>query len=68
MLASSQDVIQSFNGLPESEQRVVAAEILRRVADWDYPPLSDEDLCSLADERFRELDEREAKDGDSQTR
>jgi hypothetical protein len=68
MSVSSHDVIQSFIGLPESEQRVVAAEILRRVAGWDYPSLSDNDLCDLADESFRELDEREAQDGDSPAR
>jgi hypothetical protein len=54
--------------MPEPQQQVVAAEILRRVAGWDYLPLSDDDLCRLADERFRELDEREARDDDSQPR
>jgi hypothetical protein len=68
MLPTPQDFLNSLDTMPEPQQQVVAAEILRRVAGWDYLPLSDDDLCRLADERFRELDEREARDDDSQPR
>ncbi len=45
------------------EQREVMAELLRKAANWDTPPLSDDDLSHLADEVFLELDRREAADG-----
>lgn len=45
------------------EQREVIAELLRKVGEWNLPPLSDDDLVQLADEVFSELDRREAADG-----
>ena len=60
MSTDSQNIINSFDALPTPEQRIVVAEILRRVAQWDTPPLSDEELVQSADHVFSELDEREA--------
>jgi hypothetical protein len=54
------DVLHSFDNLPDGEKRVAAAEILRRMADWDYPPIEDEDLARLANELFVELDREES--------
>lgn len=63
MSTDSQNVIASFEALPAVQQREVIAELLRKVADWDSPPLTDDDLARLADETFLELDHREAADG-----
>jgi hypothetical protein len=63
MSADSQNVINGFYALPIFEQREVMAELLRKAAQWDTPPLSDDDLVRLADEVFLELDRREAADG-----
>ena len=63
MSTDSQGVIDSFNALPPIEKREVMAELLRQVAQWDSPPLTDEELARLADETFLELDRREAADG-----
>jgi hypothetical protein len=63
MSTDSEQVISSFEALPAVEQREVMAELLRKVAHWDTPPLIDEDLIVLADEAFLELDRREAADG-----
>jgi hypothetical protein len=64
MSTDSQKVINSFDALPIVEQREVMAELLRKAAQWDTPPLSDDELVRLADEVFLELDRREAADGD----
>ena len=63
MSTDSQHVIASFESLPPIEQREVMAELLRKTARWDSPPLSDDELVRLADELFLELDRREAADG-----
>jgi hypothetical protein len=63
MSTTSQQIISGFDALPLTEQREVAAEILRRSATWETSPLTDDDLTRLADEVFLELDRREAEDG-----
>ena len=63
MSSDAQNVLSNFQGLPEGEQRLVAAEILRQSAQWDNEPLSDEDLARAADDVFQELDRREASHG-----
>jgi hypothetical protein len=63
MSTDSQNVINGFDALPIVEQREVMAELLRKAAQWDTPPLSDDELVRLADEVFLELDRREAADG-----
>ena len=63
MSTASQQFISGFNALPLPEQREIAAEILRKAATWEHPPLSDDDLIRLADETFLELARREAEDG-----
>jgi hypothetical protein len=63
MSTDSRQVISNFDALPLVEQREVMAELLRKAANWDTPPLSDDELSHLADEVFLELDRREAADG-----
>jgi hypothetical protein len=62
MTASVQDLLDSFDRLPEPERWEAAAEILRRTSHLDLPPL-DESLSLRAEELFLELDAREAADG-----
>ena len=44
------------------EKQVVICELLRRMWDFDLPPLSDEEFVANAEELFLELDRREATD------
>lgn len=60
MTLAVQNLLRSFEALPESEKREFVFEILRRIRDCDLSPISDEELVSLADELFQNLDEREA--------
>jgi len=48
--------------LPELEKKEVAAAILHRTLQLNFPPLSDEELVLSAEEVFLELDRREAAD------
>jgi hypothetical protein len=61
MTSSVQQFLQSFDLLPDAEQRELAWEILRRTVNFDLPPLSDEELVLSAEELFLELDRREAQ-------
>jgi hypothetical protein len=64
MSTTSPQILTGFDALPLVEQREVAAEILRKAANLESPPLSDDDLARLADEVFLELDRRDAENGD----
>lgn len=66
--ASPQDILKSFDFLPESEQRVVAGEIMRRTSRWDTAPLTDDELTLAAESIFLALDEREQQDGDRESK
>lgn len=64
MNASAQQFLNSFDQLARDDQEEVAREILRRTAEFDAPPLSDEELTGQADELFLKLDEAEAADAE----
>lgn len=60
MNTMSQQLLDSFEQLPEMEKQQVAAEILRRTVSLDIPSLSDDELVSSAEAVFLNLDESEA--------
>lgn len=68
MSTAVQNILQSYDSLPELEKREVVAEILRRSFQLDLPPLTDEDLVLQAEERFLELDGREGNNDATQSR
>jgi hypothetical protein len=66
MALSVQQIIESFESLPESEKQRVADEIVRRSVYLEVPPLTDEELIATAEDRFLALDARESEDGSSE--
>ncbi|MBI1745761.1 MAG: hypothetical protein HYR55_04140 [Acidobacteria bacterium] len=62
MSTSVQHILDTFDELPEPEKRALVAEIMRRTAKLEFPPLTDADLALAAEELFLELDKREARD------
>jgi hypothetical protein len=64
---SSQELLDSFDRLPEAEKREVAAEIIRRSFALGFPQLADEEFVMNAEQVFLELDRRESEDGHSQS-
>jgi hypothetical protein len=62
MTAHVQEILHSFEMLPERDKGELAAEILRRSMTLDMPPLSDEQLVGAAEELFLQLDRGEAAD------
>ena len=66
--ASVQRLLDSFEGLLDTEKREVAAEIMRRTIELDLPILTDEELVLSAEGLFLELDQRESGNEPSQAR
>ena len=60
MTASAQEILNTFDKLPNAEQLEIAVEILRRLINFDFPPLTDEDLVLNAEDLFLALDQQEA--------
>jgi hypothetical protein len=65
MTAAARDLLEAFERLPETERLDLAAEILRRTAGRDLPPLAEDDLVTAAEELFLQLDAREAEAADA---
>ena len=62
-----EELLKSFDLLPEIEKYKVVKEILRRSLELRSTPLTDEELASNAEQVFLELDRRESEDGQSQS-
>ena len=60
MTTQVREILQSFDMLPEIDKRELAAEIIKRSLALNEPPLTDEQLVSVAEETFLELDRSEA--------
>jgi hypothetical protein len=52
-------LLNTFDHLPEAQQREAASEILRRVQRLTLDPMSDDELLLSAEALFLELDRRE---------
>ncbi len=61
MNALVQEILSGFDSLPDSEQIEVAVEILKRVVNVDFPPLTNQDLALKSEELFLALDHQEAE-------
>ena len=64
MRTAGEEILKSFDLLPESEKHEVAKQILQRSLKWTSAPLTDEELTLSAEELFLELDRKES-DGQS---
>ena len=56
MTRSVEELLDSFEKLPEAEKRELASEIIKRSLAFDMPQLSDDSLLLAADEVFLQLD------------
>lgn len=53
---TTQQLLGAFDLLSVAEKQAVTCEILRRMRDVDFPPLSDEEMVLSAEALFLELD------------
>ena len=61
MTADAQQILNSFDSLPQSDKHAITVEILRRVGESTTDELSDEALIAAADELFCTLDREESQ-------
>ena len=61
----AENLIDSFDRLPDAEQREVASAILRRTLEIEFPSFSDDELVLSAEGIFLDLDRKEAEDAQS---
>ena len=59
MSTTAQQLLASFDALPDTVKFEVALEILRRTKDFEFPPMTDDELVANAEAMFLELDRRE---------
>ena len=62
----AEDLLKSFDLLPENEKRELLREILRRTVHFEALP--DEELILIAEQLFLDLDAREVADATSSAR
>lgn len=67
MSTTGEELLKSFDLLPDVEKHKVATEILRRSLVLRSGPLTDEELVLTAEQTFLDLDRRESEDGQSQS-
>ena len=68
MHATSQNILKTFNQLPEIEKHAIASEIIKQIALLDFPPLTDEAFTEIADALFVEHDKTEAANAEAKSR
>jgi hypothetical protein len=57
MTASTQENFDRFDSLHNPEQSLFVLEILKRLVNFDFPPLTDEDLALNAEELLLSLNQ-----------
>jgi uncharacterized protein YfbU (UPF0304 family) len=62
MTKAAQQLIDSFEALPEEEKHEVLVQLLQRLMDTPYSELSDQALLHAADLVFQEYDRNEVKE------
>ena len=68
MTTAVRQLLDSFNALNDVEKHQAAVELLRQVEEETSGAISDQAFIEAADDLFRDLDAREATDGQSQSR
>ncbi len=59
MTENASKILESFDRLDPVEQHSVVVSLLRRAGELPSAPLTDDDLCGIADDLFSSLDDEE---------
>lgn len=62
MTENASKILESFDQLDPVEQHSVVVSLLRRASELPLAPLTDGELCGLADDLFSSLDDEENGD------
>ena len=59
MTTATQKILKSFKELLDPEKHEFVGEIMKWTAQYEYPPLTDEELILASEQVFLELDKEE---------
>ncbi len=59
MTENASKILESFDRFDPIEQHTVVVSLIRRTGELPTAPLSDNDLCGIADDLFASLDDEE---------
>ena len=62
MTAEAKHLIEDFEKLSDLEKREVLSELLHAAKQLEYPPVTEDELTSAANQVFLEYDRREANE------
>ncbi|MEZ6138745.1 MAG: hypothetical protein R3C53_27990 [Pirellulaceae bacterium] len=68
MTENASKILESFDRLDPVEQHSVVVSLLRRAGELPSAPLTEADLCGIADDLFSSLDDEENGNNYAQTR
>lgn len=68
MTENASKILESFDRLDPVEQHSVVVSLLRRAGELPSAPLTDDNLCGIADDLFSSLDDEENGNTYVQTR
>ncbi|MFN7733984.1 MAG: hypothetical protein ACK5OB_18955 [Pirellula sp.] len=68
MTENATKILESFDRLDPVEQHSVVVSLLRRAGELPSAPLTEDDLCGLADDLLSSLDDEENGCTNSETR
>ena len=59
MTENASKILESFERLDPIEQHAVVVSLIRRSGELPTSPLTDDDLCGIADDLFASMDDKE---------
>jgi hypothetical protein len=68
MTENANKILESFDQLDPVEQHSVVVSLLRRAGELPSAPMTDNELCGIADDLFSSLDDEENGDTNSESR
>lgn len=68
MTENASKILETFDRLDPVEQHSVVVSLLRRAGELPSVPLTDDDLCGIADDLFSSLDDEENGNSYSESR
>ena len=68
MTENASKILEFFDRLEPTEQHDVVVSLIRRTGELPPEPLTDDDLCGIADDLFTSLDDEENGNNNAEAR
>jgi hypothetical protein len=68
MTENASKILESFDRLDPIEKHAVVVSLIRRTGELPTEPLTDDDLCGIAEDLFASLDDEENGNNNAEAR